>query len=130
MRNLLRYMPLVCLLASSLALCAQPRNPYDLELQRLRSQWTSASRLEKLVLLDHIQRLRDYTDDRSQINLALENVRQSTTENDLVRNEAAAYLDDLRAFKVPSQPRAQHWYAVDEPRRARHPTRGSRSPSG
>jgi thioredoxin-like negative regulator of GroEL len=34
-------------------------------------------------------------------------------KNDLVRNEAAAYIDDLRAFKVPLQPRAQHWYAVD-----------------
>ena len=31
MRNLLRYMPLVCLLVPSLALCAQSRNPYDLE---------------------------------------------------------------------------------------------------
>jgi transglutaminase-like putative cysteine protease/thioredoxin-like negative regulator of GroEL len=116
MRNLLRYMPLVCLLAPSLVLGAQPRNPYDLELENLRSQWTSATRLEKLALLDHIRGLRDYTDDRSQIKLVLESVRQSASENDVVRNEAAAYLDDLRAFKMPSQPRAQHWYAVDEPR--------------
>ena len=116
MRNLLRYMPLVCLLAPSLVLGAQPRNPYDLELKNLRSQWTAAGKFEKLVLLDHIQRLRDYTDDRSQIKTALESVRQTAAENEAVRNEAAAYLDDLRAFKVPSQPRAQHWYAVDEPR--------------
>ena len=117
MSNLLRHMLLVCLLAPSLALYAQPRNPYDLELENLRSQWPSASQLEKLALLDRAYRLRDYVDDRSQVKLALENVRQSATENDLVRNEAAAYLDDLRAFQVPSQPRAQHWYAVDEPGR-------------
>ncbi|MGZ4829423.1 MAG: DUF3857 domain-containing protein [Candidatus Angelobacter sp.] len=117
MRNLLRHMPLVCLLVSSLALYAQPRNPYDLELENLHSQWTSAGKLEKLALLDHIRRLRDFADDRSKVQLFLENVRQSAAENDLVKNEAAAYVDDLRAFKVPTQPRAQHWYALDEPRR-------------
>ncbi|MGZ4878009.1 MAG: tetratricopeptide repeat protein, partial [Candidatus Angelobacter sp.] len=117
MRNLLRHMPLVCLLVSSLALYAQPRNPYDLELENLRSQWTSAGKLEKLALLDHIRRLRDFADDRSKVQLFLESVGQSAAENDLVKNEAAAYVDDLRAFKVPTQPRAQHWYALDEPRR-------------
>ncbi|HEX4603100.1 MAG TPA: DUF3857 domain-containing protein [Candidatus Angelobacter sp.] len=111
MRNLLRYMLLVCLLASSLALGAQPRNPYDLELETLRAQFASAAPLEKLLLLDRIQRLRDYANDRGQIKAALEGVRQSVAENELVRNEAAAYVDDLRAFKVPSQPRAQHWHA-------------------
>ncbi|HEY1939735.1 MAG TPA: DUF3857 domain-containing protein [Candidatus Angelobacter sp.] len=117
MRNLLRHMPLVCLLAPSLALFAQSRNPYDLELQHLRSQWTSATNLEKLVLLDQIDRLRDYIDDRSQVLTALESVRQTAQEDDLVKNEAAACLDDLRAFRLPSQPRAPHWYAADEPRR-------------
>ena len=118
MRNLLRHMPLVCLLVSSLALCAQSRNSYDLELDNLRSQWPSAGKLEKLALLDHARRLRDFVDDRHQVQLFFENIRQSATENDLVRNEAAAYIDDLRAFKVPAQPRAQHWYAVEESRRA------------
>src|SRR5437899_771532 len=117
MRNLLRYMPLVCLLVPSLALVAQPRNPYDLELENLRTQWTSAGKLEKLALLDQARRLRDYADDRSQVQLVLENVRQAAAEDALVRNEAAAYLDDLRAFNAPAQPRAQHWYAVDETRR-------------
>ncbi|MGZ4841898.1 MAG: DUF3857 domain-containing protein, partial [Candidatus Angelobacter sp.] len=117
MRNLLRHMPLVCLLVSSLALYAQPRNPYDLELENLHSQWTSAGKLETLALLDHIRRLRDFADDRSKVQLFLESVGQSAAENDLVKNEAAAYVDDLRAFKVPTQPRAQHWYALDEPRR-------------
>ena len=118
MRNLLRHMPLVCLLVSSLALYAQPRNPYDLELENLRSQWPSAGKLEKLALLDHVRRLRDFADNRSQVQIFLENVRQNSAENDIVRNEAAAYVDDLRAFKVPSQPRAQHWYTLDEPRRS------------
>ena len=117
MKNLLRHMLLVCLLAPSLALYAQPRNPYDLELENLRSHWPSATNLEKLGLLDHVYRLRDYVDDRGQVNLMLENIRQSAAENGLVKNEAAAYLDDLRTFQVPSQPRAQHWYAADEPSR-------------
>src|ERR1700704_6543998 len=117
MRNLLRYMPLVCLLAPSLALFAQPRNPYDLELQSLRSCWASATKLEKLVLLDQASRLRDYVDDRSVVQTILENVSLSAAENDLVRNEAAAYLADLRAFKVASQPRPLHWYATEESRR-------------
>ncbi len=116
MRNLLRYMPLVCLLVSSLALNAQSRNPYDLELENLRSRWPLAGKLEKLVLLDHIRHLRDFADDRRQVQLFLENVHQSATENNLVRNEASAYIDDLRAFKVPAQPQAQHWYATDDAR--------------
>lgn len=113
MRNLLRYMPLVCLLVPSLALCAQSRNPYDHELENLRSHWSFASKLEKLILLDHGLGLRDYVDDRTQVQQFFESVRQSAAENDLVRNEAAAYIDDLRAFQVPLQPRAQHWYAID-----------------
>jgi transglutaminase-like putative cysteine protease/thioredoxin-like negative regulator of GroEL len=131
MRNLLRYMPLVCLLALSSALCAQSRNPYDLQLENLRSQWSSAGQLEKLALLDQVRRLRDYTADRSQIRIFLETVRQSAPENELVRNEATACLDDLRTFKVPSQPRAQHWYAADETRRrvlaeaGAHPGKGT-----
>lgn len=117
MRNLLRHMPLVCLLVSSLALCAQSRNPYDLELENVRSQWPAAGKLAKLALLDHVRRLRDFVDDRRQVQLFLENVRQSAAEDNLVRNEAVAYIDDLRAFKVPTQPQAQHWYSVDESRR-------------
>jgi cellulose synthase operon protein C len=117
MRNLLRYMPLVCLFAPSLALNAQPRNPYDLELEKLHSQWSSATKLEKLAVLDQVRRLRDYVDDRSKVQLFLEAVRESSVETDLVRNEAAAWIDDLRAFKVPLNPRAQHWYATEESRR-------------
>ncbi len=116
MQNLLRHMPLVCLLVSSLALCAQSRNPYDLELENLRSQWSSAGKLEKLELLDHVRRLRDFVDDRNQIQLLFEKVRQSSAESDLVRNESAAYIDDLRTFKVPAQHQAQHWYAAQESR--------------
>jgi len=117
MRNVLRYMPLVCLLASTLTLNAQPRNPYDLELQNLRAQWTSASHLQKLVFLAQISHLRDFVDDRSQVTAALENIRQSRTEDDLIKNEAAAYLDDLRAFSTPLQPRARHWFAVETERK-------------
>ncbi|HEY2116030.1 MAG TPA: tetratricopeptide repeat protein, partial [Candidatus Angelobacter sp.] len=117
MRNLLRHMPLVCLLVLSLALNAQSRNPYDLELENIQSQWPSAGKLEKLTLLDHVRRLRDFADDRRQVQIFFENVRQSAAENNLVKNEAAAYIDDLRAFKAPAQHQAQHWYATEESRR-------------
>jgi cellulose synthase operon protein C len=117
MYNLLRRMLLVCLLVPSLALVAQSRNPYDSQIEDLRSHWTSAGTLEKLALLYQLHHLRDYADDRSQVQSMLESVRQSTAEDARVRNEAAAYLDDLRAFKVPSQPRAQHWYAAEDSRK-------------
>jgi len=113
MRNLLRHMLLVCLLVSFLALNAQSRNPYDLELENLRSQWPSADKLEKLALLDHARRLRDFVDDRRQIQFFFENARQLSAESDLVRNEAAAYIDDLRSVKLTTQPQAKHWYATD-----------------
>src|SRR5690348_7530972 len=113
----LRHMPLVCLLAPCLALYAQPRNPYDLELQHLQTQWSSAGKLEKLALLDAIEHLRDYVNDRNQIQSALETIRQSNTEDLLIKTEAAASLDDLRAFRLPSQPRTQHWYAEPESRK-------------
>ena len=109
-------MPLVCLLVSSLALCAQSRNPYDLELENLRSQWPSAGKLEKLALLHEVRRLREFADDPHQVELFLENIRRSAAEDASVKNEAAAYFDDLRAFKLPAQPQAQHWYAAAEAR--------------
>ncbi|HMC30954.1 MAG TPA: DUF3857 domain-containing protein, partial [Candidatus Angelobacter sp.] len=117
MRNLLRHMPLVCLLAPCLALQAQSRNPYDLELNRLQTQWTSAGKLEKLALLDRILHLRDFVDDRSHVQQVLETIRQSSAEDATVKSEAAASLDDLRAFSLASQPRAQHWYAIEQSRK-------------
>jgi transglutaminase-like putative cysteine protease len=117
MRNLLRHLPLVCLLSPCLALHAQPRNPYDLELKNLQTQWSSAGNLKKLALLDRIERLRDFVDDRSQSQRALETTRQSSSEDPFIKTEAAACLDELRAFSLPSQPRTQHWYAMPESRR-------------
>lgn len=113
----LRHMPLVCLLAPCLALYAQPRNPYDLELQHLQTDWASAGKLEKLVLLDRTQHLRDYVNDRAEIQRELETILRSKAEDQLVKTEAAACLDDLRAFPLPSQPRTQHWYAEPESRK-------------
>jgi len=117
MRNPLQYMPLVCLLAPCLALQAQSRNPYDLELARLQTQWAAAGKLEKLVLLDRILHLRDLVNDRSRAQQFLETIRQSSTEDASVRSEAAASLDDLRAFSLASQPRTQHWYGNEESRK-------------
>lgn len=110
-------MLLVCLLVPTLALYAQPRNPYDSELEHLQTGWGSADKLAKLALLDHIQHLHDYVSDRAQVQSVLENIRQSTTEDLLVKTEAAACLDDLRPSPLPSQPRVQHWYAEPEARK-------------
>ncbi|HZD95709.1 MAG TPA: DUF3857 domain-containing protein, partial [Candidatus Sulfotelmatobacter sp.] len=112
----LRHMPLLCLLAPCLALHAQARNPYDLELQQMLAGWSSAGKLEKLVVLDHIQRLRVYVDDRQPIQQELETIRQSSDEDAPVKAEAAACLDDLRAFRLPSQPRILHWYSTPDSR--------------
>jgi len=117
MLSLLRYMPLVCLLVPCLALRAQTRNPYDLELQHMKLQWTTAGKLQKLVLLDRIEYLRDYVDDRQSVQQMLESVKQADTEDALVKTEAAASLDDLSPFRLPSQPRVPHWYTQDETRR-------------
>ncbi|MGC2695871.1 MAG: DUF3857 domain-containing protein [Candidatus Angelobacter sp.] len=113
----LRHMPLVCLLVPCLALYAQPRNPYDLELQRLQTQWPDAGKLQKLALLDRMQHLRGYVDDRGKVQQALETIRQASAEDALIRSEAAACLDDLRAFRLPSQPRTEHWYSAPDLRR-------------
>ncbi|HKD78259.1 MAG TPA: DUF3857 domain-containing protein [Candidatus Angelobacter sp.] len=113
----LRHMPLVCLIALSLALQAQTRNPYDFEFQQLQAKWASAGKPEKLVLLSQIQHLRDYVNDRAQVQRSLETIRQSSTEDPAIRSEAAACIDDLRAFRLPSQPRTQHWYAEPESRK-------------
>ncbi|HEU4416701.1 MAG TPA: DUF3857 domain-containing protein [Candidatus Angelobacter sp.] len=116
MRNL-RQMPLVCLLAPCLALYAQPRNPYDLQLQRLQTQWTVATRLQKLALLDQMRHLRGYVDDRQQLQQMLETIRQAGTEDALIKKESAACLDDLRVFRLASQPRTAHWYEAADSRR-------------
>lgn len=113
----LRHMPLVCLIALSLALQAQPRNPYDRDLQQLEANWASAGKLEKLTLLSRIQHLRDFVNDRAQVQSTLETIRQSSTEDPVIKSEAAACLDDLRAFRLASQPRTQHWYAEPESRK-------------
>jgi transglutaminase-like putative cysteine protease/Flp pilus assembly protein TadD len=117
MRNPLRDMLLVCLLALCPALRAQSRNPYDLEFHRLQSRWSAANDLEKLAVLDRVRRLNDYVDDRSRVHQFLDGVRQSPAETALIRTEAAASLDDLRSFSLPSQPRTQHWYAVESARK-------------
>ncbi|HET9836949.1 MAG TPA: DUF3857 domain-containing protein [Candidatus Angelobacter sp.] len=117
MRNPLQHMPLVCLLALCPALHAQSRNPYDLEFNRLQARWIASGKLEKLTLLDRIQRLGDYVDDRSRVQQFLDGVRQSAAEAPVVKTEAAASFDDLRPFILPTQPRAQHWYAIEAARK-------------
>src|SRR5260221_12751527 len=98
-----------CLLRPSFPFYAKRRNPYELKRQHLQMQRTTAGKLEKLALLDRIQHLRDYVDDRRQVQRALETIRHSGAENDLVKTEATACLEELRAFSLPSQHRTQHW---------------------
>lgn len=113
MNSVPRHLLLVCVLALSLRpLQAESRNPYDLELQQIESRWNTAAPLEKLILLDRVLCLRDYVDDRGWLKHWLVDVAVSPAENELTRSEAAAYLDDLRAFQgISRDGRTQHWYA-------------------
>src|SRR5689334_25283638 len=99
MRNL-RNMTLLCLLTPCLALCAQSRNPYDSELKNLQAAWPTAGKLQKLVLLDRMESLRDYITDRPQVLAALETVQRSSSEEQTVKTEADACLGDLRHFRL------------------------------
>src|SRR5690349_15290108 len=94
MKTLLRYWLLVCLVAPCWRLSAQTPNPYDLQLHQVQSRWSSASELEKLVLLDQTFRLRDYVDDRNQI---VDTVGSAANEGEpqIVRQEASALSAEL-----------------------------------
>jgi len=108
--------PRYLLLVSLVAVCfrpshAQSGNPYDRELEQIGIRWDHRAPLEKLILLDRVLNLRDYVDDPSQIKVWFEGIAQSSTENELTRNEAAACLDDLQAGRgKPIEGGFQHWY--------------------
>src|SRR5260370_38612695 len=120
MNSVPRHLLVVCVLALCLRpLHAQSRNPYDLELRQLASDWDAKSRLERLIALDRAWCLRCYVGSRAQVRLWLENVARSASEDGLLRDEAQAYLDDLGAREsIARERRTQHWY---EPQTARRP---------
>jgi len=120
MRFLLRN---VVLGASLLTLCstsfsASARNPYDQELEQLHSDWSSADRLHKLVLVDRIFRLRDYVDDTTAVSAMLAEIARSASPDDgLIRAEAEACLNEIAALEGEAPKNStKHWYEQAEQR--------------
>lgn len=107
--------------------CAQYRNPYDAELEQHNSALNSADTLHKLVLLDLIFELRDYTSDpeavprifrttAQQVETAGKNRVIEEDDDALLHSEAQAYLNDLNRSTVMLTA-ARHWYQEEETRR-------------
>lgn len=114
MKTLLRYLLLVCLLAPCRYLSAQIRNPYDFQLNELAGRFASAGKLQKLVLLDQIFRLRDYVDNRAGLLAFLSAVATETAEAGVVRSEASALSDEIQRDSSITSGR---WYSDKEARR-------------
>lgn len=96
MKTLLRYLPLVCLLAPSGYLSAQTVNPFELQVKQIQSSFSSAGELQKLVLLDRIYRLSDYVDHPHDLLPFLDSLSTGATEPRIVRREASAISTELR----------------------------------
>ncbi len=110
-----RHLLLLCLLAACLRpLHAQSGNSHDRELRQIESGWNGASPLHKLILLDQALNLRKYVDDPAHIRTWLAQVAQSSAENELTRQEAAACFEDLNPLEgISRQVQARHWYVTD-----------------
>src|SRR5690242_18902194 len=112
MTSLLRNLLLVIsLLTASLPAFSQSTNPYNHELQELRSSIDSASYLEKLARLDRIFHLRDYVDDPASVSRIFEEIKKQEVEEsgDIIHTEAEAYLSDIGALLGQSpRPQARH----------------------
>ena len=107
MISLLRHLLFSSILLASCVTAAslEQRNPYDLELERLRAQISSADALHQLALLGRIAGLRDYVDDRAGLAALLNEVAGRNSNEAVVRAEALACADG----------KTQHWY--DDPER-------------
>ncbi|HKT49419.1 MAG TPA: DUF3857 domain-containing protein [Candidatus Angelobacter sp.] len=97
MKSLLHYLLLVSLLAPCCYLPAQTRNPYDLKLDQLYQRVSSADKLQKLVLLDQMFRLRDRLDDRGHLESLLSSLADDSHQPPIVFREAAALSADLES---------------------------------
>lgn len=96
MKTLLRYLPLVCLLAPPSYLSAQTVNPFELQLKQIESSFSSAGELQKLVLLNRIYHLADYVDHPHDLLPFLDSLSTGATEPRIVRREAFAISAELR----------------------------------
>lgn len=95
MKSLLHYLLLVSLFVPCCYLSAQTRNPYDLKLDQLYQHISSADKLEKLVLLDQMFRLRERLDDRGHLESLLSSLAADGRQPPIVVQEAAALSDEL-----------------------------------
>ncbi|HEU5413039.1 MAG TPA: DUF3857 domain-containing protein [Candidatus Angelobacter sp.] len=97
MKSLLHYLLLVSLFVPCCYLSAQTRNPYDLKLDQLYQHISSADKLEKLVLLDQMFRLRERLDDRGHLESLLSSLAADSRQPSIVVQEAAALSDELES---------------------------------
>src|SRR5262249_39957090 len=118
--NMLRGASLLVLCGTSFSAASQNPNNYDQELQQLRSAWSSADQLHRLVLADRILRLRDYIGDPGAISATFAEIeRQTSPENGLVHAEAGTCLNDIAIWEGgSSKSNTKHWYQDEEQRRA------------
>lgn len=115
MKTLLRYLPLVCLLAPSCYLSAQTVNPFDRQLKQIQSSFSSAGELQRLVLLDRIYHLADYVDHPHDLLLFLDSLATDATQPRILRREASAISAELSSeSRAGATPR---WFTQAESRR-------------
>jgi len=94
MKTLLQYTLLVYLLAPCY-LSAQTADPYDLQLRRASHRFSSAEKLEKLILLSQISRLRDYVGDRPHLIALIDSIAGNSSEPEIIRQEASAIHSEV-----------------------------------
>lgn len=112
MKRWLHYWLLVSLLAPCCYLPAQTRNPYDLKVDQLYQRvllLDKSGKLEKLVLLDQMFRLRDRLDDRGHLESLLSSLAADSRQPSIVVQEAAALSAEIESgSKTPAGPR---WFS-------------------
>jgi len=123
MKTLLHHLLLVSLLAPCcyLPACAfgqKTRNPYDLKVDQLYQRVSSpnkADKLEKLLLLDQMFRLRERLDDGGHLESLLNSLVDDARQPQIARHEASALSAELQQ---PSRSHApQRWFSNEVTRR-------------
>jgi transglutaminase-like putative cysteine protease len=111
LRNLLAGSFLLIFTSFSFSYPAPAANPYETELQKLHSSFSSASDLQKLALMDRIFRLRDYVSDPGSITRTFQEIDDTSAPESLIHSEAEAYLSDIGGLlsQPPKAPKT-HWY--------------------
>jgi len=116
--NVLRCASLLLLCGASFPATTRNSNSYDRELQQLRSSWSSADELHRLVLADHILRLRDYIEDPAVISATFTEIERESSDSGLSRAEIEACLNDIALWEGESpKSNTKHWYQDERQRR-------------